>query len=102
MPQRTSILEFKRVLRDTFYALQDVACSSRDLRLWMLDERMMPDEFIDTYNTSIWDNELHCFDFPGRLVPERYLVSKGRHISSARTNLHLDELLFHEASEKNA
>ena len=72
VPQRTSILEFKRVLRDTFYTLQDVACSSRDLRLWMLDGRMTPDEFIDTYNVSICGNELHCFDFPGRLVPERY------------------------------
>lgn len=84
------------------------ASAVRDMRIWVVDRsKMSIDEFVDSFNQGIADNMLHSFDFPGKVLLDKYPVEvfEASIISSKQSknqsttilnSLYIDEVIFNE------
>ena len=87
---RTTISDFKKKLK------QDCKDAFKDLRVWLLDtQKMHVDEFIDSFNKGIADNLVHTFEFPGKILKDKFLVEP-----NIAHPFYIDEVIHHELIEK--
>jgi len=63
LARKTTFTEMKSHVKSVFQFLSE--CSLQDMRLWILNEDMMLDDFIESYNQNIHENVNQTFEFPG-------------------------------------
>ena len=62
--------------------------------------KMHVEEFIDSFNKGIADNMVHTFEFPGKVLKDRFSVESSDPKKSVTTHpIYMDEVIHHELHE---
>lgn len=72
LTRKVSFGDMKSHLKSIFQFLSD--SSHSDIRFWVLNDDMLLEDFIDSYNQGIAENLAHTYEFPGQSL-EKMLTS---------------------------